>query len=187
MKHLTLTFVAFSLAVVACTLSTWLPECRADSSRAELQREARKALVELYKTAPGAKALGSHAAGILVFPDVIKAGFVVGGQYGDGVLFERGSITGVYSMASASFGLQAGIQRHGYALFFMTPADLAYLRSSSGWEIGVGPTVTIVDQGLAHSLSTTTARSGVYAFFFDQKGLMAGIGLQGTKITRSKS
>ena len=85
---------------------------------------------------------------------------------------------------AASCGLQAGVQSFGYALFFMTDSALDYLDRTSGWEIGVGPSVVIVDEGVAKSLTTTTAKSDIYAFFFDQKGLMAGIGLQGTKVTR---
>ena len=81
-------------------------------------------------------------------------------------------------------GLQAGIQKFGYALFFMTDSTLSYLNKSDGWELGVGPSIVVVDVGAAGSLTTTTAKSDVYAFFFSQKGLMAGIGLQGTKITK---
>jgi lipid-binding SYLF domain-containing protein len=76
------------------------------------------------------------------------------------------------------------VQKFGYALFFMTEEDLHWLKKSGGWELGVGPTITVVDQGLATSFSTTTAQKGVYAFFFEQRGLMAGVGIQGTKITR---
>ena len=79
--------------------------------------------------------------------------------------------------------MQAGAQKFGYALFFLSDADLKYLKNSDGWEIGVGPSVVVMDEGVARSFSTTTARSGVYAFFFDQKGLMAGLGIQGSKIT----
>jgi lipid-binding SYLF domain-containing protein len=85
---------------------------------------------------------------------------------------------------AASYGLQAGVQTFGYALFLMNQKALAYLEESAGWEIGVGPSLVVVDKGTAAALTTTTARSDVYAFFFDQRGLMAGIGLQGTKITR---
>lgn len=100
------------------------------------------------------------------------------------MLLKGGKAVGYYNTTSGSFGFQAGVQSFGYVLFFMTQEDLAYLERSSGWEIGVGPSITIVDVGLARSLSTTTLREGMYAFFFDQKGLMGGLGLQGTKITR---
>jgi lipid-binding SYLF domain-containing protein len=153
-------------------------------SPAKLQARARHALTELYQQTPGAESLARDAKAILIFPTIVKGGFMVGASYGDGVLFKGDSVAGYYNSTSGSFGLQAGIQKYGYALFFMTDSDLRYLNQSSGWEIGVGPSITIVDQGMARSISTTTAREGVYAFFFEQRGLMAGIGLQGTKITR---
>jgi lipid-binding SYLF domain-containing protein len=138
----------------------------------------------LYASTPAADALGKRAAGVLVFPEIIKGGFLVGVQYGEGVLFRRGAVAGYYRSSSGSFGFQAGLHKFGYALFFMTDADMAYLDRSSGWELGVGPSITVVDQGLARSLSTTTLQEGMYAFFFEQRGLMAGVSLQGTKITR---
>ena len=155
-------------------------------THAELQRSARHALSHLYATTPAAKALGEKAAGVLVFPEILKGGFIVAAQYGNGVLFKQGKPAGYYNTTSGSFGFQAGVQTFGYALFFMTKEDLHYLDTSAGWELGVGPSLTIVDVGVARSLSTTTtARKGVYAFFFDQKGLMGGLGLQGTKITKT--
>lgn len=150
----------------------------------ELQRSSRQALQELYRTTPAAAALGEKAAGVLVFPEIIKGGFVVAAQYGNGTLFRRGEVAGYYNTTSASFGFQAGVQKFGYALFFMTEDDLRYLNTSEGWEIGALPSLTIVDTGVARSLSTTTLQKGMYAFFFSQKGLMGGLSLQGTKITR---
>lgn len=155
----------------------------ADTAR-ELRSSAQRALNRLYASTPAAKALGEHAVGVLVFPEILKGGFLVGVQYGEGVLFRNGAVAGYFRTSSGSFGLQAGAQRFGYALFFMTEGDLAYLDRSDGWELGVGPSITIVDQGLARSLSTTTLQKGMYAFFFEQRGLMAGVSLQGTKVTR---
>jgi lipid-binding SYLF domain-containing protein len=161
------------------------PAVRADSA-AEIRRDARAALQQLYATTPAARQLKDSAVAILVFPRILKAGFLVGGQHGDGALFSGGKTLGYYKSVAASYGLQAGIQKFSYALFFMTQSDLAYLRKSNGWEIGTGPSVVIVDQGRARSFTTTTLKKGVYAFAFGQKGLMAGFGLQGTKITRIK-
>jgi lipid-binding SYLF domain-containing protein len=121
------------------------------------EREARAALQSLYRESPEAERLGSKAAGVLVFPELVKAGFVVGGQYGDGVLFKHGRVAGHYNSTAVSAGLQAGAQRFGYALFFMKPAALDYLSSSKGWEIGTAPNITIMDKGYAAALSTTTA------------------------------
>jgi lipid-binding SYLF domain-containing protein len=121
---------------------------------------------------------------VLVFPSIVKAGLVVGGQYGEGALRVGGKTTGYYKTVAASYGLQAGAQSFGYVLFFLDDASLRYLKKSKGWEIGVGPSIVIVDEGIARSLTTTTVKSGVYAFIFEQQGLMAGIGIQGSKISR---
>jgi lipid-binding SYLF domain-containing protein len=115
---------------------------------------------------------------------MVKAGFMFGGQVGEGVLFKRGKPAGYYNSVSASYGFQAGIQSFSYALFFMTDDALTRLDSRDGFEVGVGPSVVLVDQGLARSLTTTTLASDVYAFIFGQQGLMAGMGIQGSKITR---
>lgn len=153
-------------------------------SKAEIDSGVDAALQNLLATTPPAKALMGIAKGILVFPRIVKAGFIVGGQAGEGALVKNGKTAGYYNTISLSYGYQAGAQAFGYALFFTTDAAMAYLDRSSGWEIGVGPSITVVDEGVARSLSTTTAKDGIYAFFFDQKGLMAGAGIQGSKITR---
>lgn len=170
--------VTFSLLVSLSTTSA-----QAESA-AKMERAARKALADLYESTPGARSLAKDAKGILIFPEILKGGFVVAAQYGTGVLFKGDDVAGYYSTASASFGFQAGIQKFGYALFFMTEQDLAWLRRSDGWELGVGPMITIVDMGIANTLSTTTSHKGIYAFFFEQRGLMGGLSLQGTKISR---
>lgn len=150
----------------------------------QLNIDVDNALYTLYSGSPAAVELSKVAKGILVFPSITKGGFIVGGSYGEGALRIDGKTVGFYNTVSASYGLQAGAQKFGYALFFMDYASLEYLDKSDGWEIGVGPTLVVVDEGVARSLTSTTAREGVYAFFFDQKGLMAGIGIQGSKITR---
>jgi lipid-binding SYLF domain-containing protein len=150
----------------------------------EIDRDADSALQKLYESTPAAKELAKIAKGILIFPEIVKGGLIIGGQYGEGALRVNGKTTGYYKSVAASYGLQAGVQSFGYALFFMTDSSLEYLKNSEGWEIGVGPTLVVVDEGVATSLSTTTAKSDIYAFFFSQQGLMAGIGIQGSKITR---
>ena len=139
---------------------------------------------KLYSSSAAAKELSKVAKGILVFPNVIKGGLIIGGQYGKGALRVGGKTTGYYRTAAASYGLQAGAQSFGYAMFFMTDGALKYLKKSSGWEIGVGPSIVVVDEGLARSMTTTTAKDDIYVFFFNQKGLMAGLGIQGSKITK---
>lgn len=154
------------------------------SSAAEIDQEVSLALEKLYATAPAAVELSKVAKGILIFPDVIKAGLVIGGQYGDGALLLDGKTVDYYNTVAASYGLQAGAQSFGYAMFLMTDEALDYLKKSEGWEVGVGPTIVVADEGLAKSLTTSTAKEDIYAFIFGQKGLMAGIGLQGSKISK---
>ena len=151
---------------------------------AEIDNEVSIAMKDLYGANPVAKRLGKTAKAVLIFPKIIKGGFMVGGQYGEGALLKGHGTVAYYNTISASYGWQLGLQRYGYALFFMKDAALSYLDRSDGWEVGVGPSIVIVDDGMAKSMTTTTTQADVYAFFFDQRGLMAGMGLQGTKITR---
>ncbi len=154
------------------------------ATSAEIDKKVEIALESLYKSSPAARELSTVAKGILVFPDIVKGGLIVGGQYGEGALLVRGKTVGYYNTVAASYGLQIGVQSFGYAMFLMTDEALQYLQKSSGWEIGVGPSVVVVDKGLAKNLTTSTAKDDIYAFAFGQKGLMAGLGLQGSKITR---
>jgi lipid-binding SYLF domain-containing protein len=173
--------------VLAAVLVTALIVLHTEGARAasagEIEAGATAALEHLYSTSPGARALGEKAKAVLVFPEIVKGGFIVAGQYGDGVLRKGGKTVGFYRSVAASYGFQAGIQTFGYALFFMDDESLRYLSESQGWELGVGPSIVILDEGMAMNVSTTTLQKGVYAFFFNQQGLMAGIGIQGTKIT----
>jgi lipid-binding SYLF domain-containing protein len=153
-------------------------------SAREINRQADQALRQLYAQQPKARDLGRRARAILIFPGIIKAGLLLGGQSGNGVLFVGGRTAGYYNLSAASFGLQAGAQKFSYALFFITNSALGYLQKSDGWAIGSGPSVVVVDKGAAASLNTTTLTRDVYAFPFGQHGLMAGIGLEGSKITR---
>jgi lipid-binding SYLF domain-containing protein len=174
------------VTVVLCTaicVALGAPRAHA-ASGAELQRDGAQALRSLYQNNSGAVALAHKAVGILVFPKIVKAGFLFGGQMGEGVLFRNGRPAGYYNSVAASYGLQAGLQWFGYALFFMNNDAMAYLDKSDGWELGVGPSIVVVETGAGKSLTTTTITHDVYAFIFDQKGLMAGIGIQGSKITK---
>jgi len=154
------------------------------ASAAEISSSARQALNQLYARTPAAKALGGKARGVLVFPSIVKGGFIFGGEFGQGALFRGGKTSAYYNTTGVSWGFQAGLQKYGYALFFMTDSALKYLDQTGGFEIGAGPSLVLVDEGFAKKMSTTTLRSDVYAFVFSQKGLMGGVGLQGTKITR---
>jgi lipid-binding SYLF domain-containing protein len=169
--------------IVAGCVALAAPSAHA-ASAAELNQESKKALEYLLASNPKAKALAKEAHAVLVFPRIIKGGFVFGGQFGDGALRKGGKAIGYYRSIAGSYGLQAGVQQFGYALFFMNKKALDYLSKSEGFELGVGPSIAVFDQGMASAFTTTTARSDIYAAFFDQKGLMAGLGVQGTKITR---
>jgi lipid-binding SYLF domain-containing protein len=151
---------------------------------AQIDRAVDASLRNLYDGVPTARMLAKHAKGILVFPNVVKAGFIGGAQYGKGALRKQDRTVGYYNLIAGSYGLQAGVQAFDYALFFMTSSALDYLDRSEGFELGVGPTVAVVDAGVAKSLSTTTLKDDVYAFIYDQKGLMAGLNIEGSKITR---
>ncbi len=180
----TIQIFGMSLVFMALVVLALGPSPATAITAAEIEVEVQKALSELYAKSETAKDFGAVAKGILVFPDVYKAGFLVGAAFGDGALLKNGKTAGYYRTVEASYGLQAGIQSFGYVLFFMQDAALEYLDKSDGWEIGVGPSLVVVDKGFAGSMSTTTAKDDIYAFFFDQKGLMAGLGLKGSKITQ---
>jgi len=156
----------------------------AGSKAAEIDKQVDLALEQLYSSTPAAREIAKVAKAVLVFPSIIKAGLVVGGQYGEGALRVNGKTVGYYNTVAASYGLQIGAQSFGFAMFFMNDNALEYLKKSSGWEVGVGPTIVVVDKGAAKTLTTSTAKDDIYAFCFSQKGLMAGLGLQGSKITQ---
>jgi len=128
--------------------------------------------------------MAHRAAGVLVFPTIVKAGFLIGAESGNGVMFHRGREHGFYNISAASYGFQAGAQAFSYALFFMNEHSMRYLDESQGWAVGVGPSVVVADEGLARSMTSTTLTQDVYAFPFGERGLMAGAGIEGSKITR---
>ncbi|MEM9669558.1 MAG: YSC84-related protein [Pseudomonadota bacterium] len=148
-----------------------------------IEADSRAALASLVDENEAAADLAEDAVAVLVFPNIVKGGFVFGGQVGDGVLFIGDDVKDYYNSTAASYGLQAGIQRYGYILFFTSEEALSYLDNSEGFEIGVGPSIVIADKGIGRNFTSTTLRADIYAFVFDQQGLMAGGGIQGTKIT----
>jgi lipid-binding SYLF domain-containing protein len=153
---------------------------------ADLARDSAQALQMLDRTNPTAAAIAKQAVAVLIFPKIIKAGLIFGGAYGEGELREGGKVTGYYNSVTASWGLQAGAQSYGYVVFLMNAKAVEYIRNTAGWEIGVGPTVVVVDTGVARNLSSSTLKDDAYAFIFDQQGLMAGVSIEGSKITRIK-
>ena len=169
------------LAAVVCPAYA---QDKGKTPASELESDSKKALQELSAGAPLAKQLEGQAVAILVFPKVKKAGLMIGGQYGEGALLKKGKATAYYKTTGASVGLQAGGQQYGYAMFFMNQKALESLDASNGFEVGVGPSVVVVDEGMAKNATTKTLKDDVYAFVFGQKGLMAGLGLQGNKISK---
>ena len=172
------------LAVVLAIGLTTTTRPAIAASAAEINRDVDKALRDLYAKEPKAKTLASRAKAVLVFPSIYKAGFMFGAQYGEGALRKGGKTIGYYNTVAASYGLQAGVQKFGYALFFMTDSALDYLAKSGGFELGTGPSIAVLDTGAATAFTSTTLQSDMYAIFFDQKGLMAGLGIQGSKISK---
>ncbi len=152
----------------------------------QLEQAARTELDKLYSTTPKAKELQGHAKAVLIFPTIYKAGFLVGAQGGNGVMFDSsGKVLAYYNATAFSYGLQAGAQEFSEAMFMMNQDAINYLQTKSdGWSVGVGPSVVVLDDGAAKALTTTTMQSDVYAFLFAQEGLMAGMGVQGQKISR---
>jgi lipid-binding SYLF domain-containing protein len=170
-------------AIAAATAG---PALAASGGRAELEADAAAAVRRLLAVNEAARIVNGRAKGVLAFPHITKGGLIVGGQYGKGVLKVGRRVDGYYESVAGSWGLQAGVKTFSYALFFTTATALNRLKNSSGWEFGADPEVVIVDEGAAKRITTTTVRDGVYAFVFGQKGLMGGVSLEGTKITRMK-
>jgi lipid-binding SYLF domain-containing protein len=180
-------FLALGLVATSALAVSVTTFDRAYAATAEdLNKDADQALNTLYRTNPVAEKISKSARAVLVFPKIIKAGLVFGGSYGEGVLRQGPKIVNYYNSVSGSWGLQAGAQSYGYVVFLMNNKAEAYLNKSEGWEIGVGPTVVVVNEGVAKNLSTSTLKDDAYAFIFDQSGLMAGVMIEGTKISKIK-
>ena len=172
-----------ALAMAAGIVPISFRSAEASSSAQEIDRDSREALKRLEAEGGKTQELVQKAIAILIFPNIIKGGLIIGGQYGDGALIQQGKTVGYYNIAAASFGLQAGGQSFSYALLFQKQSALDYLQKSDGWSIGSGPSVVVMDKGAAGSLTSTTVTQDVVAIPFGQKGLMAGLGLEGSKIT----
>jgi lipid-binding SYLF domain-containing protein len=175
--------LALILATVTLVAMGVMNQARAATAE-DLDRDSLQALQTLYQTEAVAEDLSQSARAILVFPNIVKAGLVFGGSYGEGVLLKGSTVADYYNSVTGSWGLQIGAQSYGYAVFLMTDEAVRYLEESKGWELGVGPTVALVDEGVARNLSTSTLKHDAYAFIFSQQGLMAGISIEGTKISR---
>jgi lipid-binding SYLF domain-containing protein len=175
--------------VAACTTTT--PDDRQAGSqqqnqakRSELNAAASGALDQLYRQEPGSRALVQQAKGVLIFPRVFKAGLIVGGEHGEGVLRVGGETVGYYSATAGSVGLQAGAQEKSIFILFMSDEALAKFRASDGWQVGADASVALVNVGAAGSATTQTAQRPVIGYVLTQGGLMVDASLSGTKITK---
>jgi len=182
--HLIKTSASVAVALILVATQAILPGLALAASAKAIDRDVRASLDKLFKNNSGARALADKAVAVLVFPSIVKGGFIIAGQYGDGALRRGGKSVGYYRSLAASYGFQAGAQAFGYVLFFMDEDSVRYLDNSAGFELGTGPSLVMLDSGFGKNLSTTTLQKGIFAFIFDQKGLMGGVGIQGTKITK---
>lgn len=178
--RLTLSVLAFAFATACSTNPTV-----ANGGDPELVAQAQAALRQLFDNTPKAQDLQYKAKAVLVFPNIVKAGLIVGAQGGKGVMFSpEGKVLGYYRVRGLSYGMQAGGQTFSEAMFFMTDTAITSLTSGTGLSVGVGPSVVVVDAGMAKSMTTTTLQADVYAFIFGQEGLFAGLGVQGQRIVK---
>ena len=156
----------------------------AAATKEAIDAKVDAALEQFKKDVGGGEAFLEKANGVLVFPDVIKGGFIVGGEYGEGALRIDGASVDYYSIASASFGLQIGAQQHGIVMVFLDENALQEFRQSKGWEAGVDASVAVAEWGAGKDINTQSFKDPVVAFVISSKGLMAGVSLEGSKITK---
>jgi lipid-binding SYLF domain-containing protein len=180
-------FTSAGLSLVGCTTtpasSNASPEANT-ARRQSVDAHVNETLGRLYQTVNGSQELVGKARGVLVFPSVISAGFWFGAQYGQGALRVGEQTTGYYSLTALSFGLQIGAQSKAIIMLFMTQEALDEFRQSLGWAAGVDATVAVIKVGANGNIDTSTAMSPVQAFVLTNAGLMAGVSLEGTKISR---
>ena len=154
------------------------------ASNEEIDAKANQAIEQLYADSSAAQELGARAAGMLIFPDITKGGLIIGGEYGEGVLRIDGRSVGYYASASGSLGLQIGISSRSLVIMFLDEKALEKFQNSDGWEAGVDADVTVIDSGATGTIDTTNLQKPVVAFNFGESGLMAGVSIEGTKVTK---
>lgn len=175
---------ALCLVLVALAANIATPRIAEAASAAEIEADANETLHSFVRQVPGARELAAKAAGILVFPSVVKAGIGIGGEYGEGILLNQQRVEGYYNLISASFGFQLGVQERSIIIMFMTQDALRGFEDRAGWKIGVDGSVTIITVGVGGGIDTDKIVSPVIGFIIDQKGLMYNLTLEGSKISR---
>lgn len=179
-----LLLIAASLLVAGCSATGPTPRASAAEQRAALDKATDEALANLRRQVGGSAQLLDSAKGVLVFPSVLEAGFVVGASRGNGVLRKGGRTVSYHRTTSGSWGLQAGAQSTGVFLLFMTDDSLQQFQNSSGWSVGADANVTVVTVGANAQITTETAQQPIIGFVLSNRGLMAGVTLNGTRVTR---
>jgi lipid-binding SYLF domain-containing protein len=176
--------LTFNLVVAVLVFSLYPTSPAKAASAVEIDAKANAALEEFFSKAPAGKDLAAKAAGVLIFPSVVKAGMLVGGEYGEGALRIGGITADYYSTASGSVGFQLGVQKKSIIIMFMDKSALESFRNSQGWEVGVDGSVALVTIGAGGSVDTNTAQEPIIGFVFGQKGLMYNLTLEGSKMTK---
>lgn len=154
------------------------------ASKEEIDAEVHETIANFYKHTSAGEELAGKASGMLVFPQVIKAGFGVGGEYGEGALIVDGETVGYYNIAAASIGLQIGAQARSEIILFMSDKVLKEFQSSYGWKAGVDGSVALATLGAGGSIDSETAKAHIIGFIFSNKGLMYNLSFEGSKITK---
>jgi lipid-binding SYLF domain-containing protein len=181
------TFLAtLGLATMLAACSTTNPNIASnpDSKRASIDANVSSAMDKLYAQDPGSRQLVAKARGVLVFPSVVSAGFVVGGSYGQGALLVHGRNEGYYSTTAGSVGLLAGADSKAVYLLFMNDASLDKFRASNGWTAGADASVSVINAGASANVDTQTAQAPVIGYVLTNAGLMANLSVDGTKIAK---
>ena len=175
---------ALALSVVLVALQTIIVSESNAATASEIDAAVDSTLRSFESQIPGARELAVKAAGILVFPSVVKAGIGIGGEYGEGLLIIRGRPGGYFNLVSASFGLQLGVQARSVIIMFMTEEALASFERTYGWKVGVDGSIAIAAIGAGGSIDTESLTNPVIGFILDPTGLMYNLTLEGSKISR---
>jgi lipid-binding SYLF domain-containing protein len=177
--------ITLAFSVIGILGGAPLPAAANDASdRAAIDRDVNNAIANMYKSVPGSKELAAKSKGMLIFPSVVKAGVVVGGQYGKGALRVQNRTVAYYSTAAASFGLQLGAQERSMAFLFMTNDALSRFEKSNGWDAGGDASVALLKQGANSAINLSTENHPVVALIYGNTGLMADLSLEGTKVSK---
>ncbi len=170
-------FLCFTILVIFSQLSF-------SASKAEIDAEIDEALQKLYEFSPAAKTLSEKSEGILVFPSIVKAGWIIGGSYGEGALLIKNNINQYYNNISGSLGFQFGIEKRSEIIMFLDKKTLTKFQNSNGWDGGADGSVAITTFGVGMDLTAENIKDPIVSFVFSPTGLMVNASLKGTKISK---